>query len=82
MFAVIKYLNQYRNFSMEILNITTNIEQADSMALKYAEEKYGFDISHVIETTIDIKNIRCEYSLGDGVNRTVFAVMQIPDLEK
>ena len=52
------------------------------MALKYAEEKYGFDISHVIETTIDIKNIRCEYSLGDGVNRTVFAVMQIPDLEK
>ena len=76
MFVVIKYMNHTRLFNMEIVAIVDTIEKADYIALKKAEEKYGFDISNTIESLIDIKNIISEYSLGDGLYRDIYAVIK------
>ena len=77
MFAVIKYNNSIRNFSFEILKIMNTIEEADKITLKYAEEMYGYDITNSIESLYCIKNIMAEYSIDDGINRYVFAIIKI-----
>jgi hypothetical protein len=77
MFAVIKYNNSIRNFSLEILNIMNTIEDADKITLKYAEEMYGYNINNAIKSLYCIKNIIAEYSIDDGINRYVFAIIKI-----
>ena len=76
MFIVIKYMNNLSDFNLEILSIVDTIEVADSIALQKAEEKYGFDISTTIYSVINIKKIISEYSIGDGLNRYVYAIIK------
>ena len=76
MFIVIEYMNQIRNFSIEILDVVSTIEEADKIALSCAENKYGFDISNVVESVVNIKNIISEYSIDDGLNHYVYAIIK------
>ena len=76
MFVVIKYMNHSTDFSIEILSIVDTIELADDIALKKAEQNYGFDISNCIYSVVNIKNIISEYSINNGLNRYVYAVIK------
>lgn len=76
MFIVVEYMNQIRNFSIEVLDVVSTIEEADKIALSYAENKYGFNISNVVDSVVNIKNIISEYSINDGMNHYVYAIIK------
>ncbi len=76
MFVVIKYMNNLTANSIEILSIVDTIELADSIALKKAEQNYGFNISNTIYSVVNIKNIIAEYSIDNGLNQYVYAIIK------
>ena len=76
MFVVIKYMNHLTLNSIEILSIVDTLQLADSIALKKVEENYGLDISNSIYLVINIKNVISEYSIGNGLNRYVYAIIK------
>ena len=53
-----------------------NFKLLDDIALKKAEQNYGFDISNCIYSVVNIKNIITEYSLENGLNQYVYAIIK------
>jgi hypothetical protein len=81
MWCVVKYLNKKQNILFQITNICMSFKDANSIAKSLADKEFGrFTVEGV-----EIENVYIEaeykYTLEDGYNNNVYAVINIPKIE-
>ena len=82
MFAVVKYYNYNTDQTFEVLHVTTNLDYAEKLVLQRAKEYYEPKNEkikfHVINKYFYLKQALVELTTGDGYDKYVFAIIQMP----
>lgn len=83
MYAVVEYYNYRKNLYYKTLHIYKNVERAKRVALEYAENYFatGYIVDGVDNEWIRIDNCIVQYTIGDGYDKPVWAVVELPDIE-
>lgn len=83
MYAVVRYFNYRKNVSFTILKTFNSIGNADKYALRCAQDEFGEKevVEGVMERWIDLDEEIEGYTEGDGYDKFVFTVIEIPKPE-
>lgn len=84
MFAVVKYYNYKVDQTFEVLDLTSTLTKANELVLKRAQEYYDPRNEkvkpHVVNKYFHLKQALVEFTTGDGYDKYVFAVINLPEV--
>ena len=83
MFAVVEYYNYRKNLTFEILHVFNDYDLAKKIAFNYAKKQYSNEIvNHVEHECIYLHDSLVTYTSGDGYDKIVYAVIELPEPEE